>query len=218
MPKINMSRSKREVFQMFLYKNEDLPQSDHIPRLASYCASDPVQDFLLRRQRPAARTTSPRYREVCIVRKTMKIVAAIVYMTTPADAQEAYITQVGAVTVTISVPTPVSQSIIDTQGSIANIASLPSNLHPIFQTELLPASPTSQAIARVIQRGDNHNASMRQSGLQAALIQQTGSSNTAATQQGGGNMNRASIYQTGTNAQGSITQNGSNNQAYIVQN
>lgn len=151
--------------------------------------------------------------------KTTAFISALLCATsTFVTAQEAFVTQVGAVTVTTPVPTRASPTVLNLQAQIAAIAPVPQDARAEFRIDLLPAVPTTSAIAEVQQTGTGHQAGIDQQGLQAALIRQSGANNTAMIQQGGGTLNRAAIIQSSSSGQAQIRQSGSNNMAYIVQN
>jgi hypothetical protein len=139
-------------------------------------------------------------------------------MATQAGAQEAFVTQVGGIRVTATVPARVTNP---AQGILAGVAQLTSSIQVgqhTFRDDLLPGIPSTGTIATVTQTGNTNTASITQNGLHAALIQQTGFLSNASIQQHGGTMNRAAIQQTSSGSTAGIVQNGSGNRALIIQN
>jgi hypothetical protein len=151
------------------------------------------------------------------LKKIIIIAAALIGSASSVTAQEAYFAQIGQISVSINAPIPVGLSVADIQAQLALVISETLVVRAKFNVDLLPEMPTIAPTSDIGQTGFGHSAAVQQQGIQAALIRQSGNSNTASIQQRGGAMNRASVIQASSNAQAHIVQNGSNNMAYIVQ-
>lgn len=163
--------------------------------------------------------------------KSVKIIAFAAAMSIPslAQAQEAFVAQIGGFTANVTVPAP--------QAAPVNVQSVVSSLTvPVFEAPLSQTISVSapvfdfsdadfglieltsgQAVAEVTSVGDNNTAQIVQNGFHAASIVQNGTNLTAAiTQTGAGN--RASVYQFGANRTALVSQAGSGNRAVVIQN
>lgn len=144
------------------------------------------------------------------------IVLGAILIGAPSFASEAYISQIGAPHVSVSVPTiqmntPTIELIVPTpQISVGDLTSL-------FSYYSLPSATAGSSIADLWQEGDDNTGMTMQVGdANASLISQTGNHNFGQTVQLG-SFNRSGIYQTGDYFHASVAQYGSHNSAMIIQ-
>ncbi|KAA9005074.1 hypothetical protein [Histidinibacterium aquaticum] len=149
-----------------------------------------------------------------------KIAALVLAIALPshAAADEAFISQISAGPVSVSLPAPVSAPVnvsamlLEAPRPTISTASVNLDAYPLV------AAPTNGAYADISTTGDHNSANIVQSGIHAASIRQSGNMNSALITQSNGAGNRASIYQASSNGSAMISQSGSNNRALIVQN
>ena len=152
--------------------------------------------------------------------KNFLLAAALLAAPTFASAQEAFIAQVGGLTVEVPAPTrveaePIVASLVSTLDLTVPESPIEAGLFDGFD---FPPVPVSGAFSSITQTGDSNTAMVMQEGLQASLVMQTGMNNVASVFQGGGMSNQAAVYQSADNGTAAITQRGSNNRAMIIQN
>ena len=142
--------------------------------------------------------------------KNFLLAAALLAAPTFASAQEAFIAQVGGLTVEVPAPTrveaePIVASLVSTLDLTVPESPIEAGLFDGFD---FPPVPVSGAFSSITQTGDSNTA----------MVMQTGMNNVASVFQGGGMSNQAAVYQSADNGTAAITQRGSNNRAMIIQN
>ncbi|OWY04925.1 hypothetical protein B6V75_01940 [Thioclava sp. F1Mire-8] len=149
----------------------------------------------------------------------MVIASAVLALSIPVQgmAGEAYLAQVSAGPMTLTVPQPkIVQALPDVQLRIANLHLEPSITSVDLSGFPVATPPASGALADVQSTGTSNTSMLYQVGVQAGSIKQTGNFNMASLVQSG-TRNGASIYQTGNRAMASVSQTGSYNRALVVQ-
>lgn len=152
------------------------------------------------------------------MKKVFSLACFVLSLASHAGAQEAFVAQVGSMTVSASAPVQVDISVDSIHSTTLGNIPVAVSVNTDFQDNLLPGIPSSGAIAHILQSGNSNSASIAQDDLQSALIAQTGRFSSATIQQGAGALNRAAIFQSSNFATASVLQHGSGNRAVIVQN
>lgn len=144
------------------------------------------------------------------------------------SAQDAFIPQISVGSVSAGVSVGIALPAVQTPSTAGILSSLTASLPTIEPQQFfgsidlsaypLVAAAVDGPVAEVTSIGNDNNAEIVQTGLQAASIYQNGSSNWASIYQAGGTNNRASIYQASSNSTALVSQSGSNNRALVVQN
>lgn len=152
-----------------------------------------------------------------MIRLSVRAAALLLaFVAPPAYAQEAFVAQVGSVSVDIpQVVVPQLGEIVSSlQLTVPGGPQMP-DLNAVLRDFPVP-TVTGGGSSLINQEGSNNTAAIVQTGINAGLISQTGNGNMGMiTQTGAGNS--AAIYQQTNGASAAIFQSGSNNVALSVQ-